>query len=54
MSTSNTMPSAFSIAKTHEAQKRLCNKIMQEDMLPKKIPKREALSTSNGKCESRT
>ena len=37
MRPSVTKPSVFSIRKAHEAQERLCNKIVQEDWLPPKI-----------------
>jgi deoxyribonuclease V len=37
MSQSSRLPPGFSVAKAHEAQKRLCAKIVQEDGLPSKI-----------------
>ena len=37
MSQSSRLPSGFSVAKAHEAQERLCARIVQEDRLPEKI-----------------
>jgi deoxyribonuclease V len=37
MSTSYRMPSGFSVSKAHEAQRRLCKKIVQQDRLPERI-----------------
>jgi deoxyribonuclease V len=37
MTEPKTMPSGFSISKAHEAQKRLCRKIVQEDRRPSRI-----------------